>query len=62
MVLLFWSKKNLKKINNDLRKRSKPKENLLKIDNIILLKNPMNYYLILFQPYKLKKFPISLMV
>lgn len=48
MVLLFWSKKNLKKINNDLRKRSKPKENLLKIDNIILLKK--NYEL-LFDPF-----------
>lgn len=53
MVLLFWSKKK----NNNLRKRSKPKENLLKIDNIILLKKTMNYYLIHFQPYKLKKSP-----
>lgn len=60
MILLFWSKKK----NNNLRKRSKPKENLLKIDNIILFKK--NYEL-LFDPfstlyYKLKKFPISLMV
>lgn len=44
MVLLFWSKKK----NNNLRKRSKPKENLLKIDNIILLKK--NYEL-LFDPF-----------
>lgn len=44
MVLLFWSKKK----NNNLRKRSKPKENLLKIDNIILFKK--NYEL-LFDPF-----------
>lgn len=44
MVLLFWSKKK----NNNLRKRSKPKENLLKIDNIILSKK--NYEL-LFDPF-----------
>lgn len=44
MVLLFWSKKK----NNNLQKRSKPKENLLKIDNIILLKK--NYEL-LFDPF-----------
>lgn len=58
MVLLFWSKKK----NNNLRKRSKPKENLLKIDNIILLKK--NYEL-LFDPFStlyIKKIPISLMV
>lgn len=44
MVLLFWSKKK----NNNLRKRSKPIENLLKIDNIILSKK--NYEL-LFDPF-----------
>lgn len=40
MVLFFWFKKK----NNNLRKRLKLKENLLKIDNIILLKK--NYELL----------------
>lgn len=40
MVLFFWFKKK----NNNLWKRLKLKENLLKIDNIILLKK--NYELL----------------